>query len=422
MRLECAIRHDTVTRSGACVHLLEKRLPKLRAAVQFPREGVVMVARRHVVVSLSALAGAALSGCGQKTPTSIKIGVVVALSGPFAPRGNDLLRGAQLAAEELNRMPFKIAGRAVPIEIISADDKGEVDAAVAGARQVLEAGAVAVIGPLNTPQAAKMIPVVAEAGKPHLFTSTAANLHAAGKGNTFRLLANDDLQGKAAASFVQETLRAQRIAVVYESGDYGKGLNSAFTEALTQLKGKVVDAVAVDSKSEITSELARKLKADAIDTVVFFSRDPHLKGLFKSLQEVGHTGVTVVGSNVVRNRTTIANGVPVKAMYATATAIDAKEFVNGARFVEAFEAQFKEPPVWGAHYAYDAVHAIAGAAASIESVEPAKLIERLKTKEPRTRVNEQMRWTPDGEQKYASIAVYEAERGAWQLQMRSSQW
>ena len=32
------------------------------------------------------------------------------------------------------------------------------------------------------------------------------------------------------------------------------------------------------------------------------------------------------------------------------------------------------------------------------------------------------RWTPDGEQKYASIAVYEAERSAWVLQMRSSQW
>jgi branched-chain amino acid transport system substrate-binding protein len=381
-----------------------------------------MVTRRHAVVSLSALAAGALAGCGQKMPEVIKIGVVVALTGPFAPRGKDLLRGAQMAAEELNRIPFKVAGRAVPIEIVSADDKGEIDAGVAGARQVIEAGAVAVIGPLNTPQAAKMIPVIAEAGKPHFFTATAANLHAGGKGNTFRLLANDDLQGRAAASFVYENLRAQRIAVVYESGEYGAGLNNAFTAALKQLKGQVVAALPVDSKSEVTSELARKLKADAIDTIVFFSRDPHLKGLFKSLQEVGHTGVSVVGSNVVRNRTTISNGVPVKAMYATATAIDAKEFVNGSRFLEAFEAQFKEPPVWGAHYAYDAVHAIVGAVASIESADAALLIERLKTKEPRTRVNEQMRWTPEGEQKYASIAVYEADRGTWQLQMRSSQW
>ncbi len=381
-----------------------------------------MVTRRQAVVSLSALGAGTLAGCGPVMPERIKIGVVVALSGPFAPRGNDLLRGAQLAAEELNRVPFKIARRVVPVEIVSADDKGEIDGAEAGARQVLEAGAVAVIGPLTTPQALKAIPVIADAGRPHLFTATAAHLHAAGKGNTFRLLANDNLQGRAAASFVHENVRARRIAVIYESGEYGAGLNSTFTEALTQLQGQVTAALPVDSKSEITPELARKLKADAIDTIVFFSREPHIKGLFKSLQEVGHTGVTVVGSNVVRNRTTIANGVPVKAMYATATAIDAKEFINGARFVEAFRAQFKDPPLWGAHYAYDAVHAIAGVAASIESVEGAKLIERLKTKEPRTRVIEHMRWTPEGEQKYASIAVYEAERGAWVLKMRSSQW
>jgi len=227
-----------------------------------------MVTRRRVVVSLSALGAGTLAGCGPAMPERIKIGVVVALSGPFAPRGNDLLRGAQMAAEELNRMPFKIAGRVLPVEIVSADDKGEIDAAVAGARQVIEAGAVAVIGPMNTPQAVKMIPVIAEAGKPHLFTATAANLHAVGKGNTFRLLANDDLQGKAAATFVHENLRAQRIAVVYESGEYGTGLNNAFTAALTQLKGQVVAAVPVDSKSEITAELARKLKADAIDLMV----------------------------------------------------------------------------------------------------------------------------------------------------------
>jgi hypothetical protein len=33
-----------------------------------------------------------------------------------------------------------------------------------------------------------------------------------------------------------------------------------------------------------------------------------------------------------------------------------------------------------------------------------------------------MRWDESGEQRYASIAVYQAERGAWRLQMRSSQW
>jgi branched-chain amino acid transport system substrate-binding protein len=381
-----------------------------------------MITRRHAVASLSALGAGALAGCGPNVPDTIKIGVVVALSGPSGPRGNDLLRGAQLAAQELNQMPFKIGGKVVNVEIVSADDKGESEATKAATQQVLDSGVVALIGTMITPHTEAIIPVVAQASKPHLFTATGAHLHSVGKGNTFRLVANDYTQGLALASFIRDNLRAQRLAVVYESVDPGKGLNATLVEALAKANTKIAISIPLETKAEITADVGRKLKDAAVDTIAFFSRDVHLKQLFKSLQDASFTDVTVVASNAVRNRTTISNPIPVKAMYATATAIDAKEFVNGGRFLSAFEVAYKQPPVWGAHYSYDAVYAVAGAAASIESVDGAKLIERLRTKEPRTRVNDHMRWGPDGELKYASIAVYQADRGAWQLQMRSSQW
>lgn len=384
-----------------------------------------MIRRRSAALALPLLAAslaAGLAGCGSSVPDTMKIGVVVAQSGPFALRGQDLLRGAQLAADELNLGPFKIGGKTVKIEITTFDDKGENDLAVSGAQQLIQDGAVAIIGPLNTPQAVKMIPVVAESGKPHLFTATAANLHGLGKGNTFRLLANDDLQARAAASLVHETLRGQHVAVIYESGDYGKGLNTVFTEALAKAGGKVQLSQAVDAKAEVTAELTGKLKAANADVVVLFSREPHLKGLFKGLQEVGHTNVSVVGSNVVRNKNVAAAPIPVTALYATATAIDPEEFTSGAKLVADFERRHKERPVWGAHYAYDAVYALADAAARSESVEGAKLVQHLKTQEPRTRINTQMKFDDSGEQRYASIGVYRADGGVWRMQMRSSVW
>jgi branched-chain amino acid transport system substrate-binding protein len=384
-----------------------------------------MIRRRSAALALPVFAAslaAGLAGCGSSVPETLKIGVVVAQSGPFALRGQDLLRGAQLAADELNMGPFRVGGKQVKIEIAAFDDKGENDLAVSGAQQLIQDGAAAIIGPLNTPQAVKMIPAVAETGRPHLFTATAASLHTLGKGNTFRLLANDDLQARAAASLVHDTLRGQRVAVIYESGDYGKGLNAAFTAALTQAGGKVQLAQAVDAKAEITPELSARLKASNADVVVLFSREPHLKGLFKGLQEVGHTQVTVVGSNVVRNKNVAAAAIPVTALYATATAIDPEEFPSGAKLVSDFERRHKERPVWGAHYAYDAVYAVADAAARTESVEPARLVQHLKTQEPRTRINTQMKFDDSGEQRYASIGVYRADGGVWRMQMRSSVW
>jgi branched-chain amino acid transport system substrate-binding protein len=391
-----------------------------------PQQGsTAMVNRRTAVFSITSIAAgmsACLAGCGSKVPDTFKIGMLVALTGSAGARGKDLLRGAEMAAEEINAAGLKIAGKAVRLEIVPFDDKSEIDVAEQGAKELLAAGVHAIIGPLNTPQAQKAIPVIAEAGMPHLFTATAAALHGLGKGNTFRLVANDDLQGRAAAGFVHENLRAQRVAVIYESGDYGKGLRKVFADTFAKTGGKIGTEFAVDAKADVTTDIAAKIKADNTDVIILFARDPQLKSLFKSLQDVGHTKVTVVGSNVVRNANTAAAPIPVDALYATATAIDAPEFHNGRLFLETFEKKFKERPLWGAHYSYDAVHALAGAASSAETVDSAKLVAWLKTKELRTKVNHQMRFEGSGEQFYASIAVYKAERGVWQLQMRSSQW
>lgn len=381
-----------------------------------------MITRRNAALLPLAAVAAGLAGCSPRVPDTVKIGVVVAQSGPFGARGMDLLRGAELAAEELNRVQFKVAGRPVRIEIVAFDDKGDSDLPEEGARQLIDAGVVAVLGPMNTPQGAKTVPTVAEAGVPHLFTMTATNTLSLGKGNTFRLVANDELQARAAASFVQDTLKDQRIVTIHEASDYGKSLNVAFVEAITKSGGKVGTSFAVDAKAEITPDIAQKIKAENAEVVMLFSREPHLKSLYKALQDVGHSGVTVVGANPIRTKGAAALPSPVKAVYVTATAIDAKEFVNGPKFMSAFETKFKEQPSWGAHYFYDAVYAVAGAVRSTESTDRAKLIEFLKTREPNTQVIEQMRWQANGELKYASIAIYHLDRGAWQLQMRSSQW
>jgi branched-chain amino acid transport system substrate-binding protein len=381
-----------------------------------------MITRRHAVLSLPALGAVALAGCSPTVPDTVKIGVLVAQSGPFGARGKDLLRGAELAVDELNRLPFKVAGKPVRLEVVAFDDKGEIDVAGEGAKQLADAGVIAVLGPMNTPQGAKAVPVVAEAGLPHFFTMTSANTHSLGKGNTFRLVANDELQARAAASVVQDTLRGQRVVSIHEASDYGKSLNTTFVEAFSKSGGKIGSVFAVDSKADVTAEIANKIKAENADVVTLFSREPHLKTLYKALQDASYTGVAIVAANPVRTKSAAAMPSPVKALYATATAIDAKEFVNGPKFVTAFESKFKEPPSWGAHYFYDAVYALAGAVRSAETVDPAKLVARLKTREPNTQVNEQMRWEGSGELKYASIAIYQLDRGAWQLQMRSSQW
>lgn len=364
-----------------------------------------------------------VSGCGSRVPDTMKIGVLASMTGPFALRGKDLLNGAQLAADDINASGyFKVRGKVIKVEVVGADDKGDVEGAKQGAQSLLDGGVHAVIGPLLTPQAAATIPLFAEKGIPQLFTATAAHLTSLGKGNTFRLQAHDSMQGKAMGVFSYDNLRGQRIATIVETGEYGQGLNKAFTAALQSAGKRIAVSMDVDGKADVTPEMAGKIKAAQADVVVLFAREPQLRSLYKALAEVNYTDVAVLGPNVIRNKNVAALPMPVRALFVTATSFDADEFPAGKPFLAAFAARFKSEPVWGAHYAYDAVFALTDAARRTGSVAPAELVAKLKTIEPMTRVNQQMRFTPEGEQVYPAIAIYKAERGQWMPQMRSSAW
>jgi hypothetical protein len=49
-------------------------------------------------------------------------------------------------------------------------------------------------------------------------------------------------------------------------------------------------------------------------------------------------------------------------------------------------------------------------------------VQTLKRIDPMTKVNQQMRFAPSGEQVYPNIAVYKSEQSAWVMLMMSANW
>ena len=376
---------------------------------------------RLALIALSALSMLSTSGCDDG-PRTLTIGVLVAQSGTSGARGKDLLRGATLAAEEINRSAFSVDGRPLKIQIKATDDKGEVEAATTQAHDLIDTGIDAMIGPLNSNQAAAVIPIVAAKGLPQMITATSATLLGLGQGNVLRLLANDEQQGRAIASFAAETLHAERIAVVVEKSDYGRGLDASVVAALATRHLQPVASAEVDAKSQLPPEAIAQFRQAKVDTIVFLAREPQLAGLLDALDKAGWTDLAVVGTNVIRNTNVAHRPLAIRALYATATAIDAKEFPEGKIFLEGFHKRFDSDPVWGAQYAYDAVYALADAARQARSLDGAALVRTLKRIEPATKVNQQMRFAETGEQVYPNIGVYKVERSAWTMQMMSAIW
>jgi branched-chain amino acid transport system substrate-binding protein len=360
------------------------------------------------------------TGC-DSGPRELRIGVLVAQTGSSGARGKDLLNGATLAAEEINAADYRIGGNRLSVKIEASDDRGEVPLSKQQAQVFVDSGVNAIIGPVNTPQAAAVIPVVAAKGIPQMITATGASLVGLGSGNVLRLLASDDKQGRAMASFANEISATKRIATITEKSDYGRGLALTFGDALKAKSLAPVLAVELDDGA-LPADLIARLKDAKVDVIALFAREGQLNALLDGMEAGAMTDVAVLGTNVVRNKSVAQRPVRIKALYATATAIDASEFPEGKAFLERFHRRFGADPVWGAQISYDAVYALADAARQGRSVDPVQLVATLKRIEPITQVNQQMRFASSGEQVYPNIAVYKVDREAWHLQMMSATW
>src|SRR5574343_987295 len=166
-----------------------------------------MIQRRNLLIAGGL---APFLGACSRLPDTVKIGVAQPLSGPLAALGKDMLAGVQLAVKELNDAHFSVKNQGITLEVVSRDDKSDAATGKKVAQELVDAGVVAVIGHLNSGVSIEAAPVYAAAGIPQLAISTNPKYTQLSLPTTLRLVANDDLQAKAMASYALSNLKAER--------------------------------------------------------------------------------------------------------------------------------------------------------------------------------------------------------------------
>jgi branched-chain amino acid transport system substrate-binding protein len=382
----------------------------------------MMSARWPLFTALIAISAAwLLAACGPRVPDTIVIGVAQPLSGPSAARGQDLVNGAKLAAADLNASGYKIAGKPVHVEIVAMDDKADPEQAKKVAQALVDQKVAAVIGHLSSDVTEAVIPVYRQGNVPQLFTSSAVELTKLGQGNAFRLIASDELQARAIASYAGEVLKANKVAVVYEDTAFGAPLAKAMTAALAKQNKTVQLSEPVDNKTRNFAAFVAKLKAARPEVLVAMLRDQQLLPLFDQMNAAGLGDLPVMATSVAKTER-LANGATIKTLFLTSSSADASEFGGGREFLAKFRIAYQSEPVWAAHYAYDAVFVLADAIRRAESTNGAALRAKLVTTDAIAPVTSTMRFNAEGEQRYGAISIYERRNSRWEPLMRSQDW
>lgn len=380
---------------------------------------------RRTAVTLLALGlastGSLLQGC-DSVPSTIRIGVAQPLTGNLAALGQDLLNGVNLAVEELNKEGVRVKGKPVKFEVIAVDDRSNADTGREVARQLVDAGVVAVIGHLNSGVSIAAAPIYAEHNIAQMAISTNPKYTTLGLPTTFRLVANDTLQAKAIGSYSVSKFRSSKFAVIDDGTPYGKDLAAGAIRELTAAKKEVAVQVSLDDKTREFDELAGKIKSGGVEAIVSTLNDFQTVALLEALAKINYANVYLLGGDTIKT-TDMLKGVGLgKGLYATSPILEAKEFAAGAAFLDKYRAKYKISPAYAGHYTYDAMYVLAAAIRRTESAKPADIVQALRKIDGYAPVTGSMKWDEKGEQRYGVIGVYAALEKGWESQVRSDNW
>lgn len=204
---------------------------------------------------------------------TIKIGINASLTGVSNHSSEHLIRGVELAIEELNREGGALGK---PFEYIVFDNRSTQIGSKQAMERAVEEGVVGVIGPDRTSFALPAADILQSAKIP-MISHLATHPDVTKKGNyIFRTCYTDDFQSGQLASYIKDEREYDRIVILRMiDEEYSIGLSEQLRERYESLGGSVVWKGNYKSNDFDYSSLIDHLKELEVDAIFIagYSRD-----------------------------------------------------------------------------------------------------------------------------------------------------
>jgi len=295
---------------------------------------------------------------------TIKIGIVLELSGALAPMGEKMLNGARMAVEEINAAGG-VLGK--PVELLEEDGATDPDQGFDRVKKLVEIDGVQVIvGPMITSTSELSIPYAKEHKIP-LITMSATGVPLSELEGTewyFRTCLRDDAQGLAIADIIMDK-GYTKLATIVMDNTYGIGLAADAVRGLEEADYQFEHGVAVEydiTKMDYRTELGQ-IKDYNPDVVLAVTYATDGIMVFKQALEMGLDDIAWIG----------CDGNYGSGLFEEASSAEfmEKAIVAGTRtvgsgavyeqFVSEYTEKFGAPPETYCDTTYDAVWAAAKA-------------------------------------------------------------
>ncbi len=306
---------------------------------------------------------------------TVRVGMVLPVTGPGADAGRFALGGAKLALDAVNKAGG-VLGK--PMELVTEDDQTTNPGAVlAFSKLASQPDIVAFLGSIRSTQNHAMAPDILKTAKPVCFGGTDPTLTHLGNPWLFRFRPNDSYSARVIADYGVSTLGKKKWAVVHSTDAFGTSGAKALTEAL----GKAGATVALDqgysNQSQDFTPVVLAIRQAGVEVIGSYFTFENDLGIFgRQLRQLG-VSVPWVGSPSITNVTALKLAGP--ALYGTFGVADyAEEASDASRaFGKLYREAYKLEPDNQSSWTFDAVTVLAKAINAAGKTDPQAIRQAL---------------------------------------------
>ncbi len=315
--------------------------------------------RLSILLAIMLVLGFALSGCGASD--TIKIGVIMPMTGQVSAYGVQSVNAARMFEEELNAAGG-INGKKIQL-IVEDDEAQPAKTTNAFKKLVANDKVVAIVGALTS---ACSLAITDEAQQKKIVmispSSTNDTVTSAGE-FIFRACYNDSFQGQVVAQFANESLGAMTAAILFDNAnDYSKGLTQNFKEKFEAVGGTVIAEESYATGETDFSAQLTKIAGTNPDVVFLPDYYSTVSVIAKQVRALGIT-VPMLGADGWDEITNNAGDEVIDCYYSNHYAPDADD-PEVRKFVAAYQAKYNgETPNALAALAYDSMNILTDAIA-----------------------------------------------------------
>ncbi|MCW1244595.1 ABC transporter substrate-binding protein [Pseudomonas sp. SAICEU22] len=355
-----------------------------------------------------ALAVATALGVSAFAQADIKIGVAGPMTGANAAFGEQYMKGAQAAADEINA---KGGVNGEKILLVKGDDACEPKQAVTVAKDLTNQKVAGVVGHFCSSSTIPASEIYDEAG---IIAITPGSTNPAvterGLSAMFRMCGRDDQQGIVAGDYIVDVLKGKKVVVLHDKDTYGQGLADATKAQLAKRGVTPVLYEGLTRGEKDFSTIVTKIRGAGADVVYFGGLHPEAGPLVRQLREQGLKDVKFMSDDgiVTDELVTTAGGPQFVDGVLMTFGADPRLLPDSKAVVDAFRAKGTEPEGYTL-YAYASVQTLAAAFNGAKSNKGEEAAAWLKKNPVKTVMGEKT-WDSKGDLKVSDYVVYQWDK------------